>query len=96
MSARPWFLWSVEVSDEAFRARLRDEDPVVRAQWQGLLLREARWTEIWSYVRLRDVLANWPNIDRHLGRKRAFWNWLLDGWRKDGLLDDAETDRAPA
>jgi hypothetical protein len=96
MNEQPWFLWSVEVSDEDFRARLRDPDPLVRAQWQGLLLREARWNEIWAYLRLSEVLANWPNIDRHLGRKRAFWNWLLDGWRKDGLLDDAETDRPPA
>ena len=95
MSERPWFLWSVEVTEEVFRERLRDEDPVIRAQWQGLLMREARWKEIWQYLRLRDVLGNWENIQRHLGRKREFWVWLIDGWRKDGLLDDATTDAAP-
>lgn len=93
MDARPWFLWSVELSEDDFRARLRDPEPAVRAQWQGLLLREARWSEIWSYVRLGEVLSNWEHVDRHLGRKRAFWNWLIDGWRKDGLLDDSTTDR---
>lgn len=46
---------------------------------RGLLLREARWAEIWSYVRLGELLVNWQHIDRHLGRKRAFWNWLIDG-----------------
>ncbi|MDP1921326.1 MAG: hypothetical protein Q8L14_34110 [Myxococcales bacterium] len=95
MSARPWFLWSVEMTEEVFRERLRDDDAAIRAQWQGLLMREARWHEVWQYLRLRDVLGNWDNIQRHLGRKREFWVWLIDGWRKDGLLDDATTD-APA
>lgn len=88
MSERPWFLWSVDVTEEVFRERLRDEDPAIRAQWQGLLMREARWKEIWQYLRLRDVLGNWENIQRHLGRKREFWVWLIDGWREDGLLDE--------
>ncbi len=88
MSERPWFLWSVDVTEAVFRERLRDEDPAIRAQWQGLLMREARWKEIWQYLRLRDVLGNWENIQRHLGRKREFWVWLIDGWRKDGLLDE--------
>lgn len=26
-------------------------------------------------------VGNWENIQRHLGRKREFWVWLIDGWR---------------
>jgi hypothetical protein len=33
-----------------------------------------------------EVLANWQLIYRHLGRRRAFWDHLLDGWRRDGLI----------
>jgi len=94
VGTRPWFLWSVELTEEGFRERLRDDDAAIRAQWQGLLMREARWHEVWQYLRLRDVLENCDNIQRHLGRKRGFWVWLLDGWRKDGLLDDPATDAA--
>ncbi len=83
------------MTEEVFCERLRDADSGIRAQWQGLLMREARWHEVWKYLRLRDVLGNWDNIQRHLGRKREFWVWLIDGWRKDGLLNDATTD-APA
>lgn len=86
MSARPWFLWDVEISDEEFRERLRDVDPRIRAQWQGSLLREARYGEVWRYVTLDEVLENWQHIRRHLGRRRAMWEWLIDGWRRDGLL----------
>ena len=85
-SDRPWFLWDVSLSDAEFRQRLKHLDVRIRAQWQGVLLREARMFEVWSYLTLDDVLENWEHIKRHLGRRRAFWEWLLEGWRKDGLL----------
>jgi hypothetical protein len=25
-------------------------------------------------------------LDRYLGRRRAFWNYLLEGWHRDGYL----------
>lgn len=85
-ASRPWFLWDVDVTEDEFKARLQHEDPGIRAQWQGALLREAPYREVWRYVSLREVLANWALIQRHLGRKRAMWEWLIDGWRRDGLL----------
>ena len=86
---RPYFLWDVDVTEAELRARLRHPDPAIRAQWQGCLLREARFDEVWSYLTLDEVLRDWPLIQRHLGRRRDFWVWLLDGWRKDGLLPAA-------
>ena len=65
---------------------LRDPDPAIRAQWQTCVLREARYEDVWGYVTLDDVLRDWDHIERHLGRRRAFWRYLLDGWRKDRLL----------
>lgn len=89
MLDRPYFLWDVDVTDATFRARLRHADPAIRAQWQGRLLREARFDEVWQYVTLDEVLANGPLVRRHLGRERRFWEWLLEGWRRDGLLPAA-------
>jgi hypothetical protein len=89
MRDRPWFLWDVEITDAEFRQRLRHPDPRIRAQWQGVLLREARFDEVWGYVTLGDVLDNWQYVYRHLGRMRPFWDWILAGWRKDGFLPAA-------
>jgi hypothetical protein len=83
------------MTEEVFRERLRDDDAGIRAQWQGLLMREARRHEVWQSLRLRDLFANWDTLQRHLGRKWEFWVWLIDGWRKDGSLNDATAD-APA
>jgi hypothetical protein len=86
---RPWFLWDVGVTDAVFRERLRHPDPRIRAQWQGHLMREATVRDVWRYVTLEDILDNWEHISRHLGRMRPFWEYLLRGWREDGLLPAA-------
>lgn len=86
MRDRPYFLWDVEVTDAEFRERLRDPDPAIRAQWQGCAMREARFPEVWEYLTLEEILRNWDRIRLHLGRRRAFWEFLLRGWREDGLL----------
>ncbi len=65
MSEQPWFLWSVDVTEEVFRERLRDEDPAIRAQWQGLLMREAR-------CRLRRVAGRLQGL--RAGLPLALWS----------------------
>lgn len=74
------------MSDIELRERLRHQDPEVRAQWQGVVLREARFNDVWKYVTLADVTRDWPRIRKHLGRSREFWEFLLQGWRARGLL----------
>lgn len=86
MNDRPWFMWDVEITDAELRERLRDPDPRIRAQWAGRILREASFDEVWSYLSLGEVLRDWELIERHLGRRRSFWRFLLDGWREDGLI----------
>ncbi len=86
MSDRPYFLWDVDITDGEFRERLKHPDPRIRAQWQGVLLREARLDEVWKYLSLAEILEDWPNFYKHLGRRRSFWDFLIKGWREDGLL----------
>jgi hypothetical protein len=83
---RPYFLWDVDVTEEELRQRLKTRDADARAQWQGRILREARYDDVWRYLTLDEILRDWPDIRRHLGRRRAFWEYLLRAWRKDGLL----------
>lgn len=86
---RPWFLWDSDVSDVELRARLRHEDPAIRAQWQGVIMREATYAEVFEYLTLAEIVRDFLLIERHLGRRRAFWNWLLEGFRRDGFLPAA-------
>jgi hypothetical protein len=88
MGTRPYFLWDTPISNAELRDRLRDADPDVRAQWQGVVLREARFDDVWSYLTIADVVEDWPRIRSHLGRSREFWEFLLEGWRARGLLHE--------
>jgi len=84
----PYFLWSdgEKLTDEELRAKISSPDPAVRALWIGHVMREANFPEVWSYVSVEQVLRDWPLIDRHLGRSRPFWEFMLNGWRRLGLI----------
>jgi hypothetical protein len=84
----PYFLWSDDdqLGEAELRERLRSSEPAERALWEARVLREARYRDVWKYVSLEDVLRDWALIRGHLGRMRAFWEFLLEGWRDDGLL----------
>jgi hypothetical protein len=84
--AQPYFLWDVPITVAELRQRLRHPEPRERALWMARVMREARYDDVWRFLSLRDVLEHYDLIQRHLGRRRRFWDFLLDGWRDDGLL----------
>ncbi len=83
---QPYFIWDVPVTMTELRAHLRHPDPHVRALWTARVMREARYLDVWKLVSLHEVLALLPLVRRHLGRARRFWDFLIDGWERDGLL----------
>ena len=52
----------------------------------GKILREARDTDVWHFTTPGEVAARLDSLSRHLGRRRAFWHFLLDRWERAGLL----------
>jgi hypothetical protein len=79
---RPYFLWDDDLTVDAFRARLRDPDPDVRAYYLGKLMRQAKPDDVFRFVTLREIEAALPAVERYLGRSRPFWLWLLERWRE--------------
>lgn len=53
------------------------------------VLREARDTDVWRFTTVDEVVALWPVLERHLGRRRRFWEFLLGKWKESvsPLLD---------
>ena len=84
---RPYFLWDEPLTIAELRARLAGPDEAERLRLLGKMLREARDTDVWAFVTPDEVAAALPRLQRHLGRRRAFWEWLIAGWREDGLLE---------
>ncbi|MDX2168553.1 MAG: hypothetical protein SF182_15870 [Deltaproteobacteria bacterium] len=85
-NARPYFLWDESTTVGAFRAALAVATDEERDRLIGKLMREARDTDVWRFVRPREVWRRFATIRPHLGRRRAFWEYLFDAWRRDGFL----------
>lgn len=85
-NAIPYFLWDDPMTVAELHARLRDASPPERSRLLGKILREARDTDVWHFTTPRDVAAEWNQLAPHLGRRRAFWAYLLGAWREQRLL----------
>jgi hypothetical protein len=83
---RPYFLWDEDRSVDEFREALSTTWGRERCRLIGKLMREARDTDVWAFVSPREVWSDFPSIRPYLGRRRAFWDYLLTGWHRDGIL----------
>ena len=83
---RPYFLWDEDVSIAELRAVLAGPDDHVRDRLLGKMLREARDLDVWQFVRPTEVARVLERLRRRIGRRHAFWTFLIEGWRADGLL----------
>jgi hypothetical protein len=84
--ARPYFLWDEERTTAEFRRALAAAGPLERHRLIGRLMRDARDTDVWRFVSPREVWTHFDGIRPYLGRRRAFWEYLLTSWHRDGIL----------
>ena len=84
--AQPYFVWDVPLTVADLRRLLAHPDESTRTLWMARVMREARYQDVWRFLRLADVLPRYSDLRRHLGRSRALWDWLIEGWRNDGLV----------
>jgi hypothetical protein len=83
---RPYFLWDEDVSIDELREAMSGPESPRRDQLLGKMLREARDLDVWCFVRPDDVARSLDRLRRRIGRRYAFWTFLIEGWRADGLL----------
>jgi hypothetical protein len=82
----PYFLWDRPITLESLRKRLSSASPDERTYLLGKIMREARDTDVWRFTTPHEVIRMWDRLRIHLGRRRAFWEFLLAHWRRDGLV----------
>jgi hypothetical protein len=87
--AIPYFLWDEPMSVAELERRLATASAPEKVRLLGKILREARDTDVWRFTSVSEVVDLWPELTRHLGRRRRFWEFLLEGWRRQGILDAA-------
>jgi hypothetical protein len=83
---RPCFLWDEDVSLREFKERLRGPDPEDRLHMLAKLMREAKDTDVWMFVTPQEAADALPLLTRKLGRRQGFWDFLIEGWRRHGVI----------
>jgi hypothetical protein len=83
---RPYFLWDVDMTLDEFERALRDEPTPARSYLIGKLMRQAKPDDALQYVSAQEMADLWPSIERHLGKTRPFWTWLLEQWERCGFI----------
>lgn len=83
---RPYFLWDEDVSIEELHGILAGPDSPRRDQLLAKMLREARDLDVWTFVTPGEVARSMDRLARRIGRRHAFWSFLIEGWRARGLL----------
>lgn len=84
--AVPYFLWDAPMTVAELSSRLAGPE---RTRLLGTILREGRDTDVWRFTSPSEVIEVWPELRRYLGRRRAFWEFLLGRWREQGLGDES-------
>lgn len=75
---RPYFLWDVQMSLEAYLEKLRSADEDEAAYWLARALRDAKPDDVLEWVDWPTIARLWPRAARFVGRRRPFWTWWLD------------------
>ncbi len=87
-AAYPYFLWDDPITVGELKNRLRTWEEPERLRLLGKILREARDPDVWKFTTPTEVARNWEKLEGYLGRRKGFWRFLLDAWRREGLLRD--------
>ncbi len=82
----PYFLWDEPMTVAEFKLRLSTASLPARRRLLAKLLREARDTDVWKFTSPQEVWQRWAELAPLLGRRREFWEFLLQSWRKAGLI----------
>jgi hypothetical protein len=85
-NAVPYFLWDDPMTVSEVEARLRTASEPERLRLLALILREARDPDVWLFVTPEEVVRLWPSLVGRLGRRRSFWEFLLERWKRLGLV----------
>ena len=82
----PYFLWDEPMTVAELESRLNTASPAEQNRLLAKLLREARDTDVWKFTSPDEVWRRWSEVSPQLGRRRPFWQFLIDCWRNEGLI----------
>ena len=81
--ARPYFIWDADLTEEDVRAILAGQrGELEQVQMIAHIMQNARFEDIWKYLKLADIVKHWPLVYRMLWpqESKELWAWALRVW----------------
>lgn len=84
--AKPYFIWNADLSEADVRSILAGErGELEQAQMMAHIMQNARFGDIWGYIRPTDIVKHWALVYRMLWpqESKELWIWALRMWGHD-------------
>ena len=82
----PYFLWDEPMTVAELQERLRTASRAEQTRLLAKILREARDTDVWRFTTPHQLARDWTKLSPRLGRRRAFWEFILRAWQDQGRI----------
>ncbi len=83
---RPYFCWDRSWSVDDIKAKLAESAPKDWSMLAAWIMREARFEDVWVFLRPDEIAARFGELKSFLGRKQEFWKYILDVWHELGKI----------
>ncbi len=80
MAKRLYFFWDYNITEDDLHAILRGDNEVEKAWAITRLLEAAKWEDIWRFISLADLIANFNRLRFRFARDREMWAYALQRW----------------
>jgi hypothetical protein len=83
---RPYFLWDVDMTLAELERQLTEGNLATRAYLMGKVMRQAKPDDALQFISRQQMADLWPHLEKYLGNKRDFWSWLIEEWKRRGMV----------
>lgn len=82
----PYFSWDRRWTVAEIRRRLALEGDSGWVRTAAWILREAAFVDVWQFLQPQQVRDHLQDLAPLLGRKREFWEYIIEAWRELGRV----------
>ena len=82
----PYFCWDRPLSVDDIKRKLKEGPSREWVQMTSLIMREAKFEDVWHFLSPLEVQARLNELLPFLGRKKHFWQYILRRWNELGII----------
>jgi len=82
----PTFCWDRKVTAGEVRRQLRNATGFEWIRLASWILREASYSEVWSFLTPAEIKEHLEDLAPFLHRRRKFWEYIIGAWHELGRV----------